>query len=221
MRTARRLRRTGTEPAPALLSPPLLSALEELHRLLLGFDVPDAEATRLAAGWRDAAAGVAPDDPGPLRAEERALSAFADVQALFSHERAPHAPAEAPPPLEELWRYLHEPEARGEGLSAPFLAQLRRALSHYGVSLDAPGGDLELALLRVQKAHERADAAVGPLLGILERRLALDALPPGIDPADAHDLADRLAALGQERFPAVADLARELRWLLLLRHAPR
>jgi acetyl/propionyl-CoA carboxylase alpha subunit/acetyl-CoA carboxylase carboxyltransferase component len=190
-----------------------LEALEELQRLVLGFDVPDADARRLAAGWREAAAGVAPNDPGPLRAEERALSSFADVQALFSRARAPDAPPEVRPPLEELWRYLHEPEARGEGLSAPFLAKLRRALWHYGESLDAPGGELELALLRVQKAYERADGPLGPILGILERRLSVDALPPGIDAADAHDLLDRLAALGQERFPAVADLARELRWL--------
>ncbi len=175
--------------------------------------MPEAEARGLAAGWREAAAGVSPEDPGPLRAEERALSAFADVQALFSRARPPDAPPEGRPPLEELWRYLHEPEARGEGLSAPFLAQLRRALSHYAVSLDSPGGDLELALLRIQKAYARGDAPLGPVLGILERRLSVDALPPGIDADDAHDLLDRLAALGQERFPAVADLARELRWL--------
>ncbi|ACG74278.1 biotin/lipoyl attachment domain-containing protein [Anaeromyxobacter sp. K] len=199
-------------PEPSTAHERYLAGLRELNRLLLGFDLSDADARALATGWRDRAAGVAPEDPGALREEERALAAFGDVQALFSRGRAPAAAADAPPPLEELWRYLHEPEARGEGLTPGFLAQLRRALAHYAVSLDAPGRELELALLRIQKAHDRAEAPLAAVLGILERRLAGDGVPPGLEDAGARELLDRLAAVGQERFPALGDLARELRY---------
>src|SRR5919197_3354846 len=115
------------------------------------------------------------------------------------------------PPLEELWHYLHEPAARGAGLSARFVAMLRRALSHYDVSLDAPGRALEVALLRLQKAHERAADQLGPVTGILERRLAAGGTPQGFAAAD-RELLGQLAELGQELSPALADLAREVQY---------
>jgi acetyl/propionyl-CoA carboxylase alpha subunit/acetyl-CoA carboxylase carboxyltransferase component len=203
----------GGEPAaPQTAHGRYLATLDELSRLLLGFDVAPAEAKRLAAGIREQGAQVFVEDPGVLRAEEVALAAFGDLRALFSRRLPPHSPPETKPPLEELWRYLHEPEARGAGLAAAFLESLRRALSHYQVSLDAPGRALELALLRIQKAHERVDEAVQAVLAILERRLAAGGPPPGFDGQGARALLDRLADAGQERFPALADLARELRY---------
>ncbi|HET9596969.1 MAG TPA: biotin/lipoyl-containing protein, partial [Anaeromyxobacteraceae bacterium] len=186
-------------------------ALEEALRLVLGFDVAEAEAKRLGKGWAESFAGVPTEDPEILRAEDRVLGAFADLRSLFSRVR----PADAepgPPPLEELWRYLHEPEAGGEGLTPSFLAMLRRALAHYGLSLDEPGSALELALLRMQKSHERVDSQLAPAQGILERRLA-GAAPTGFSEA-SRAMLERLVTVGQERFPAVADLAREVRYRL-------
>ncbi|HEX9400878.1 MAG TPA: carboxyl transferase domain-containing protein [Anaeromyxobacter sp.] len=199
------------EPAPEPPPQGYLVALDELRRLALGFDLSRSEAKRLASRWRDLAAAVAPDDPDVLRAEERAAQAFADVQSLYSRARRAEGDAGARPPLEELWRYLHEPERRAEGLSARFVAALRRALSHYRLSLDEPGSALEIALLRMQKAYERADEQLAPVLAILERRLAGEGVPPGGGPGSRAVL-DALAEIGEERFPALADLARELRY---------
>src|SRR6266568_2020609 len=188
-----------------------VSTLEELHRLLLGFDVATADARRLATGWKELAAAVPPNEEEVLRLEEEALRAFADLQSLFSRALPAGAATDAKPPLEELWRYLHEPEAGGAALSPRFVAMLQRALAHYGVTLDAAARALSLALLRIQKAHERADEQLQPLLGLLERRLSQDP-PRGLTAPDARDLLDRLAELGQEHFPALADLAREVRY---------
>jgi acetyl/propionyl-CoA carboxylase alpha subunit/acetyl-CoA carboxylase carboxyltransferase component len=188
-----------------------LDGLEELYRLSLGFDMAPAEARRLLAAWRDLGAGAPAGDAQAFEAEGRALRAFADLQSLFMRRRAPDRRA-ARPPLEELWRYLHEPEARGAGLSPGFVVMLRRALAHYGVSLDGPGRELELALLRIQKAHERAGDRLAPMLAILERRLSGEGPPPGIFGGEERDLLERLTDLGRERFPALADLARELRY---------
>jgi acetyl/propionyl-CoA carboxylase alpha subunit/acetyl-CoA carboxylase carboxyltransferase component len=197
-------------PSPAGPRERALGRLDELRRILLGFDVTTAEAKRLAAQWKEAQEAPA-DDPHVLRAEDAALRFFADVQSLFSRQRAPETP-DAPPPIEELWRYLHEPQARGEGLSAAFVAALARALAHEGVGLDASGRALEFALLRLQKAYVRSDDAIAPLVAILERRLAGDGPPPGLEAPDARAVLDRLVEVGTERFPALADLAREVRY---------
>jgi acetyl-CoA carboxylase carboxyltransferase component len=198
-------------PEPATPQERYLARLDELRRLVLGFDLDPADARRLASGWRDAAAAVPRDDVAVLRAEEETVQAFADVQSLYARARPRGSEAAGPPALEELWRYLHEPEARGEGLTPAFVAKLRRALAHYGLSLDEPGSALELALLRMQKAYERAGEQVAPLLAILERRLAGEGVPPGGGPG-SRTLLEALAEIGQERFPAIADLARELRY---------
>ncbi|HEX9306370.1 MAG TPA: carboxyl transferase domain-containing protein [Anaeromyxobacter sp.] len=220
-----RLDASGEEPGASLAEPlPLtaapagteaatpkdryLACIDELRRVALGFDVAPMEAKALAAGWREAAAKVERDDGEVLRAEEAAVMAFSDVQSLYRHTR--RGDGDAPPPLEELWRYLHEPERRGAGLSATFVATLRRALAHYGLSLDEPGQALEVALLRMQKAYERAGEQLAPVLAILERRLAAEGLPPGGGPGSRAVL-DALADVGEERFPSLADLARELR----------
>jgi acetyl/propionyl-CoA carboxylase alpha subunit/acetyl-CoA carboxylase carboxyltransferase component len=199
-------------PAPEPASPEAryLEALDELRRLALGFDLAPAEAKRLGARWREVADAVPREREEILRAEERVAQAFADVQSLYSRGRRA-GDAAIPPPLEELWRYLHEPERRAEGLSQAFVAALRRALSNYGLSLDEPGRALEIALLRMQKAYERAGEQLPPLLAILERRLAGEGVPPG-GSAGSRALLDALADIGQERFPALSDLARELRY---------
>jgi acetyl-CoA carboxylase carboxyltransferase component/biotin carboxylase/biotin carboxyl carrier protein len=199
-------------PARAPAAADYLGGLAELRGVLLGFDVAPAEARRLAAALAERAAGVPVEDPASLRAEEDALAAFADLLVLFRRAKEPGAGEGARPPLEELWRYLHEPEARGAGLSSQFVSLLRSALGHYGVSLDAPGRELEIALLRIQKAHERADLSLPPVLAILERRLGAGAAPPGLEGDGARALLDRLADVGQERSAAVADLARDLRY---------
>ncbi|WP_242393182.1 carboxyl transferase domain-containing protein [Anaeromyxobacter oryzisoli] len=191
-----------------------LAALGELRALLLGFDFVPAEAARITAALVERAAAVPAADPAALRAEEDALAAFADVLVLFRRVPEPARGAgERPrPALEELWRYLHEPGARGAGLSPAFVARLRTALRHYGVSLDAPGRALELALLRLQKAHERASASVPAIRAILERRLDSGDEPLGFEGEGARALLDRLVDVGQERAPALADLARDLRF---------
>ena len=173
-------------PLPATPRERYLAALDELHRVLLGFDVAPAEARRLAAGWAQLSASVVSDDPQVLAAEEAAFSALVDVQSLFSRTARREGGAEGKPPLEELWRYLHEPEHRGSGLSPDFVEGLRRALSHYGVSLESPGPELENALLRIQKAHERAGEPMVPVIGDpgAAARLA-DARPGRARPGDA------------------------------------
>ena len=95
----------------AATEPPFVAALSRLRPLLLGFDVTAAEARQIAADLRGPAPADGAGDPTALQAEDWALGAFSDIQSLFNRTRAP----EGRPPLEELWRYLHEPERRAPG----------------------------------------------------------------------------------------------------------
>ena len=190
------------------------AALDDLRRLVLGFDVAPAEASAAGAALRDLGPRVAAADEATLAAEEALLRVFADVHGLFSRARPSPAedPASARAPLEELWRYLHDPEDRGAGLSGRFVLALGNALAHYGLSLDEPGEALELALLRLQRSHERAGEQAGPVAALLERRISHPGEPPGLDGPGARALLDTLADLGREGFPSLGDLARELRY---------
>jgi acetyl/propionyl-CoA carboxylase alpha subunit/acetyl-CoA carboxylase carboxyltransferase component len=187
-----------------------LDAIADLRRLVLGFDVAPGEAKKLAGTVRELAPTIAQGDPDVLVAEEEALASFADVHALFSRGLSPDEGGK--PPLESLWRYLHEPEERGAGLGRGFVAMLRRALAHYGLSLEEPGIALERALLRMQKSHERNEAQVALVASVLERRLAEPHPSSQMEGEPARELLDRLVAVGQERWPPLADLARELRY---------
>jgi acetyl-CoA carboxylase carboxyltransferase component/biotin carboxyl carrier protein len=166
----------------------------ELHRLLLGFDDDGWDARGLAGGLKRAQSG----------AELDALAAFARVAALVSRERT----GETAPPFELLLRYLAMPEARGAGMPAGFLALLDRALAEQGVSRTSEPWTLNRALLRLWKAHGRIEELLPATQALLEKRLGT------ARPAEPQwrSLLDSLVEVAQASFPAIADLARELRF---------
>jgi acetyl/propionyl-CoA carboxylase alpha subunit/acetyl-CoA carboxylase carboxyltransferase component len=205
-----RLRR---EPSPAATSlrEQWSSALAELRNLLLGFDVTPSESRQLAATLRALCAGAPLEDAQVAAAMENSLAAFADIQSLFSRTRSADEELEPRPPVEEMWRYLRDVESHGAHLAPAFVEKLHRALSHYGASLDDPGRELTLALLRIWKAQQRAEEQVAALVCILEHHLSA-AGPLALSSPSSRELLDRLAEVGRGRFAALTDLARELRY---------
>ena len=137
-------------------------------------------------------------------AELDALGAFAQVAALFSRGRT----AEMAPPFELLLRYLALPDARGTGLPPQFLALLDRALAEQGVSRTAAPWTLNRALLRLWKARGRIEELLAPVQALLEKRLGT------ARPAEPEwrPLLESLIAVARATWPAIADLARELRF---------
>ncbi len=191
-------------------------AAEDLRRLLLGFDLESGEGKRISAAWIRATAEIDPQDADLLRAEGEVLSIFTDVQALFRRQRtdADEGKPGARSAAEHLTTYVRFLDTRGEGLPAAFLDKLRRALSHYG----APGLErtplLEDALVRIYKFHERAELAVGALVGTLERWLVKLAPPEGPLGGTLRHLLARLLDTTRGSFPILHDLAREVRYHL-------
>ena len=180
---------------------PMTGALERLCWLVLGFDVPP-EAVRGAL--REVLAS-----PVDLDGERRLLEVYADVRALTRPHVGESEVELVGSPQERLHAYLRSLDAEAEGLPDRFVEHLERALAHYGVDgLDRTPA-LQHAAYRLFLSQQRAEPARAAVRAVLSRHLErADELS-----GDAfRDVLDRLEAALAPREPALAELARELRW---------
>ena len=181
------------------------SGLERLRRLALGYDVTAAEAKRALGQVMDAEIDAAK--------EARLLEVYADVRAL----NRPHAERERggealSSPQEHLHAFLRSLDAEAEGLPERFVAQLERALAHLGVTGLERTAALEDGAYRLFLAQQRGGTARDAVRALLARRLEQGEALEG-EAADAfRGVLDRLEAALAPREPALAELARELRW---------
>jgi acetyl/propionyl-CoA carboxylase alpha subunit/acetyl-CoA carboxylase carboxyltransferase component len=186
-------------------------SLEELRQLMLGFDVDSKNCARLLA---EANKGVSVVGDEIRAAEDEILNIFVDICSLFQRdpEVNHHASGEEPSAEAYLFSYLRLLDTGGEGLPPGFVAALRGALTHYFVTSLDRSPALEETLLWIYKSHQRVQQQIAPVMSILERRLA------NVAPLSAHQgealrtLLDRLIAMSNGSFPAVSDLAREVRY---------
>ena len=209
LRFERAVVRTG---APPTGTAAWRDSLDEARRLMLGFDVDRASAKRLAASWAGLG-GDSPAEPRLLEAEADLLDAFATIHALFRPQRDPddgggHATRSV---QEYLLTYLRALDTAGEGLPPGFLARLERALALHGVQGTTRCRALENALVHVYRSRERAEEQAGLALAILSRMLDRQADVVGVLGEGFRTQLDDLVAVSHGRFPAVGDLARELR----------
>ena len=103
-------------------------------------------------------------------------------------------------------------ETRGEGLPPAFVSALQRALAHYGVQTLDRSPELEESLLWIYKSHQRVEQQIAPLCGVLERRLQrVQTLAPHAEES-FRTLLDRMVSMTKGLFPAISDLAREVRY---------
>lgn len=187
--------------------------LQELRQLMLGFDVNPARTALLVAELSQYRMDGAEGDE-ITRREDELLNIFVDICSLF--QRQPVAEdsthGEGPSAEAHLFAYLRILDARGEGLPPPFLDALRRALAHYGVRTLDRSPELEESLLWLYRAHQRVEQQLAPVLGVLERRLEHAETQAAQAGESFRALLDRLIAVARGAFPAVSDLAREVRY---------
>ena len=197
----------GGDPARAL------DTLDEIRRLVLGFDVDPSDARRLAREYAEAAPTLAGDGAGAAT-EERILRAFADVSALFRRQTSSEDPeAEGTVSTGEyLLTYLRTYDTQTPDLPGRFLERLSRAVSHYGVEGTKKGAALREALLWIWKARQRAEHQVELVLAILERRLADAEAGAAAASPEFRSLLDRLVSVAENRWAALGDVARDLRY---------
>jgi acetyl/propionyl-CoA carboxylase alpha subunit/acetyl-CoA carboxylase carboxyltransferase component len=188
--------------------------LEEMHRLVLGFDVEASQTESFVKEHAVLCAIPACDDREFMEREDEILRIFVDVCALFSHrgEGQESSEYDARTPEEYLLLYLRSLDTSTAGVSGGFVDALRRTLSHYGLdSLDRTP-ELEETLLWISKANQRMNTEAKAVLSILERRIEqIDTLAPLVN-TDFRLLLDRLVPVTRRHYPAVSDLAMEVRY---------
>jgi len=201
----------GSEGNEEAIQPSCRQSLEELRQLMLGFDVDPKHSTRLLAEWDQSC----PADSDEIRqAEDEILNIFVDICSLFQRDPEVNHRASSEEPSAEayLFSYLRMLETGGEGLPPAFVSALRRALSHYGVQSLERSPELEESLLWIYKSHQRLEQQIAPVMGVLERRLrSVQSLAPQAEES-LRTLLDRMIVMSNGRFPAVSDLAREIRY---------
>jgi acetyl/propionyl-CoA carboxylase alpha subunit/acetyl-CoA carboxylase carboxyltransferase component len=189
----------------------LRESLEELRQLMLGFDVDPKHVARLVA---ESGHGDSAINDEITRSEDQILSIFADICALFRREPEVNHRASSEEPSAEsyLFSYLRALDGGGEELPSTFVSALRRALLHYDVQTLERSPRLEESLLWIYKSHQRVEEQIAPVLGVLERRLQnIQTFAPHAEES-LRTLLDRMISVTHEVFPAVSDLARELRY---------
>jgi len=190
-----------------------LRCLRELRQLTLGFDVDPAHISRLIAAW-SRSTEEAGDGPEITQHENEILQIFADISQLFHREPELEDATSGESPTSEayLFAYLHMLDTHGEGLPASFVAALGRALAHYGIKKLDRTAELEESLFWICKSHQRAEQQVTLLLQVLEQRLASIETSRALADDSFRALLDRVIVLTRGIFPAISDLARELRY---------
>ncbi len=183
--------------------------LEELRRLLLGWDVtPDRLNALVAPGVFSCT--DPPDEDELRRREDEVLGIFVDIISLFRRHPVDAEIAESRRSSEEfLFSYLRDLDAKGQGLSEQFLDRMKRTVNHYGITkLDATS-ELQEALLRIAKSYSRMHGQTGPILRVLE-----DRIEHGSARGDQtfRTLLERLIDQTRGRYDAVHDMALEVHY---------
>ncbi|MCP5091892.1 MAG: biotin/lipoyl-binding protein, partial [Gammaproteobacteria bacterium] len=193
------------------------ASMQELQQLILGFDVSSEDAERLIAGRAELCTEVRAGDPILRADEDLLLRRFSDVCALSQRQPARESarlPTRVTQPSQQqsLFTYMRNLEQEGSGLSRQFIDDLKRALSHYGIEDLEPTRELEETLLWMHRSHLRVEQQIPAVLSILDRRLRH--IDPMLESADEQlrEILDRLVEVSSGRYPAVSDLAREVRY---------
>ncbi len=207
---------------PGLRHAAVMASVEEIRRVLLGYDADPARCGRLVDLLEaPLPPALSPGFRAQLALVRRELVVFADVEQLFVRSPRASVGGEGGPSNEARMRMLaRRIRVGGAGLADSFLELVGRALAHYGVAGLDPGPVLERAVLRTF-ASQRAPALRHRLVAaMLERLLGLASA--GVDLSGDGALAEALPRIAglRGRVPhAVADLAEEVRWVLFDRPA--
>ena len=200
-----------------------IDALGMLRAFVLGFDIEQAVAAELL----DVLARHSDLEPLPDAAELAVLSAFADVGVLTRDRRRLEGDVdELTSPREHFHTFLRSLDGDPATLGERFRTRLLHALAHYGVvSLDHTDR-LEDALFRIFLANQRRGDHAAVVMALLDRRLRAGRHPVapdagehvqdglGIDAgsSELRDVLDRLVDATHRSFPAIANLARSVRF---------
>ena len=188
--------------------------LRRMQWLLLGYDLDAADVERTIADLHGQCADPLASDPTLIPGEHRLIQVFADLSAV-SRSRTYDEEGESgllQSPQEQLYAWLRSLDAEAEGLPPRFVAQLQRALAHYGIESLERTPELEEACHRLFLFKQRVGTARAAILAILDRRLeAADELIGHVGD-EFRDVLDELVIALEGSDSIITDLAREVRF---------
>jgi acetyl/propionyl-CoA carboxylase alpha subunit/acetyl-CoA carboxylase carboxyltransferase component len=189
-------------------------AREEIRRVLMGYDVNEQRAGKLAAfleapvpegldeGWR-----------AELALLRHELTLFADMTSVTSRAPVQSAPGPGPSSYAQLRDFVRRLEHGDAVLTPEFSKALGQALAHYGVTKLEPGDATERAVIRLLASQLAPELRRRLVRGCL--RLIQALATSGIHLSDDLALDDALARIASLRplvSDAIADLALEARY---------
>ena len=210
-------RRITFEPPPAVTPDRAEQCLHNLtfvRRVVMGFDADEGALGEFVAE-QDALCRLVPDRGATVRRlEDEILDVFTDVCSLTQRrlQVTDETGEEAHGQEEHLFAYLRSIDGEGRGLPFGFIANLRRALAHYGVRSLERSPELEESLFSIFKSQRHLEEQIPAIMAILERRIETGFAEEHDGDRHHVDLLERMVAVTQGRFPVVADLARELQY---------
>ncbi len=184
--------------------------LEAVEQALLGFDV-DPRVLSVMANPGSTPCPETLDRAETCAYQDHLLEVFTDVIALFRRDPVTEDPEDLTRRSTEeyLYDYLLRTESRGRDLPDSFVRQLERALRHFGLTDLEASPALDIALHRIVLSQRRLGRQIPVVLEILEDRL--EHATADSDPT-LRQLLDRVVDETRDRYPAVRDLAVDLRY---------
>ncbi|GAA2736183.1 carboxyl transferase domain-containing protein [Actinocorallia aurantiaca] len=183
--------------------------LEDLHSLLLGFDVDPHDERRVLDGYLATRGAAAEDGHRTLAGELELVEVFADLAELSRNRQTGEDGGDGHlhSAREYFHTYLQSLDVERAGLPEAFQAKLSKALGHYSVTELERSPELEAAVFRIFLAQQRAAADAAVVTALLRAWLQEPA-PDALLREPAGLALERLVTATQVRFPAIADLAR-------------
>ena len=203
---------SGLTARPAAGTPPCERVFDALRNYLLGYDLDQASIKRLLVEQRRLGEIAPPDDAGLLACEDSLLDLFADVGALYRPRTETGEELGESSAQEYLLAFLQWLDVDRAGLPHSFVEGLEVALSRYGVRGLERTPELDAAVVWMFRSFNRVVALVPVVASILMRRLRAGAVLVPLAGPDMLSRLDRLVSASQGRHPAVAELARDVRF---------
>lgn len=190
-----------------------LERLSALRAVVIGYDVNGSRTRALLTEYETLRDRLPSGNELLVDAELGVLAAFADICELSRNRPTVGEDGETDErvhsPREHFHTYLHSIDAEREGLPDAFRDKLSRALVHYDVTELERSSELEEAVYRIFLAQQRIENQIPIVAALLERWLNGSTVCVS---DELGEVLDRLVVATQSRFPALGDVARNLRY---------
>ncbi len=193
------------------------AVLEEIRRVLLGYDANPERAERLAAFLESRLPeGISMGFAEQIAKVSDTLGCFVDTEEMFITAPRASVSEELGPSNDARFRmYVRRLHASGAGIAEEFLDLVRRALAHYGVADLTPSDGLSRAVLRLFASQVEPGLRLKLVLGVIRQLVVLS--EAGIEFEKDRQLAGRLIRITRMRgrlSDTLADAAHEANYVL-------